>query len=64
MKIVVGRWGPDEHLERVREGVAQAGADLVGTSLLETRSQVMPLVQLAAARAPECEPAEELQPAG
>jgi predicted PurR-regulated permease PerM/CheY-like chemotaxis protein len=56
MKIYVIRWGQDEDAERVRESLRQAGADGVVTTLEEARAQLVPLVQVAAAAAPEREP--------
>jgi hypothetical protein len=49
VKIVVGRWGQKEEVDRVRQRLKGSGADLVGTTLAETRSQVIPLIQFASA---------------
>jgi len=40
VKIVVGRWGLKGNIEQNLEQLKQAGADLVTTTLLETRDQV------------------------
>lgn len=48
LKIAVGRWGQTENVDRARERLRLAGADLVGTSLLESRDQIVPLIQVAA----------------
>jgi hypothetical protein len=61
LKVVVGRWGADEEEPRVRDALLQAGAETVTTSLGETRSQIMPVIQLAATQA-ESRPAD-LEPA-
>jgi predicted PurR-regulated permease PerM len=45
LKIVVGRWGLEENVEGVRERLLAAGADHVVTTQLETRNQVVPLIQ-------------------
>lgn len=45
LKILVGCWGLETNFERTRERLLAAGADKVGSSLLETREQLMPLVQ-------------------
>jgi predicted PurR-regulated permease PerM len=42
VKILVGRWGQHEDVEGLRDSLRQAGADAVGTSLLETRQQILP----------------------
>ncbi len=53
LKILVGRWGLVDGVEKNREQLTQAGADHVGTSLQETRSQVSTLVQLLEYREPD-----------
>jgi methylmalonyl-CoA mutase cobalamin-binding subunit len=45
VKIVVGRWCVREDVEGLREALTGAGADAVGTSLLETRDQVVQLTR-------------------
>jgi hypothetical protein len=49
LKVVVGRWGQADNLERVRSRLLAAGADIVTTSLAETKARVQPLVQVACA---------------
>jgi hypothetical protein len=44
LKIVVGRWGQTENVERVGERLRAAGADFVGFSLQESRAQITPLL--------------------
>ncbi len=46
LKILVGCWGLESNFERTRERLVAAGADKVGSSLLETREQIIPLIQL------------------
>ncbi len=58
LKIVVGRWGLKENLEKNREQLLSAGADQFATTLLETRDQLASLVQLLAHRQPQ----KEMQP--
>jgi predicted PurR-regulated permease PerM len=61
VKVAVGRWGEKENLERMQKRLQASGADLVAASLADTRTQVVPLLQVAAT----AEPAEpELAPAG
>jgi hypothetical protein len=48
LKIVACRLGRIENVEKARQRLLAAGADLVTMSLLETRSQLLPLVQSAA----------------
>ena len=45
LKVIVGRWGLSDNSERVREKLLSAGADEVVTTLIEARSQLMPLIQ-------------------
>src|SRR5262249_28326649 len=52
LKIVVIRLGRIENVEKTRQRLLAAGADVVTTSLLETRSQLLPLVQAAALSRP------------
>ena len=49
LKILVGRWGLTENLEKNREQLLSAGVYEVGMTLEETRNQVMTLVQVLAA---------------
>jgi predicted PurR-regulated permease PerM len=60
VKIAVGRWGEKENLERIQKRLKASGADLVATTLADTRTQVVPLLQVAATAEPE----PELAPAG
>ena len=46
LKIVVGLWGLRAELEATRKSLLSAGADEVGTSLVESRDQVSNLGQL------------------
>ena len=46
LKIVVGLWGFRGELEATRKSLLSAGADEVGTSLLESRDQLSNLGQL------------------
>jgi hypothetical protein len=48
LRIVVGRWGRKGPTEDVGELVLAAGADLVGTTLLETRDQIQTVSRLEA----------------
>jgi predicted PurR-regulated permease PerM len=61
VKIAVGRWGEVENVERVEKRLRAAGADYVATRLLETRAQVIPLLQVASVPPPE--PAQAVQKA-
>ena len=45
-RIVVGRWGPEEAIDKPRMRLLELGADEVGTTLLETRNQISQLSQL------------------
>jgi predicted PurR-regulated permease PerM len=45
LKILVGRWGLTENVERVRQTLQSAGVDFVVTTLTEARAQMEPLVQ-------------------
>jgi predicted PurR-regulated permease PerM len=46
VKIVVGRWGLTGGVEANREQLQDAGADLIATTLLETRSQLSSLLPI------------------
>lgn len=48
LKVFVIRWGQADNLDRLREGLRQAGADGLVTTLQEARAQLLPLVQVAA----------------
>jgi hypothetical protein len=45
LKLLVGRWGQKEDAEQTRERLRAAGADAVGLTLLESRVQVLPLLE-------------------
>jgi hypothetical protein len=47
-KVLVGRWGEEDRVEPVRDALRGAGADLVGTTLRESRDQVLGLIQAGA----------------
>jgi hypothetical protein len=53
LKIVVGRWGSKENTEETLAQLRSDGADYVGTSLRETRDEVMRLVQQVTSLTPE-----------
>ena len=53
LKIVVGRWGFRENTDETRAHLRADGIDYVGTSLCETRDEVMRLVQQVASLTPE-----------
>jgi hypothetical protein len=61
VKIVVGRWGQRDEVERAEQTLKSAGADEVSTTLLETRSQLLGPEEahklVAAPPAPAAEPA-------
>ena len=48
LKILVGCWGLDQDSERTRDRLVAAGANLVGFTMLQTRAQVGPLIQVQA----------------
>jgi predicted PurR-regulated permease PerM len=48
LKILIGCWGLKQDLEQTRKRLIAAGADQVGATLLETRDQLVPLIQLQA----------------
>jgi hypothetical protein len=53
VKVAVGRWGEKDNLERMQKRLQASGADFVATTLSDTRTQVVPLLQVAAAAEPE-----------
>jgi predicted PurR-regulated permease PerM len=53
VKVAIGRWGEKDNLERMQKRLKASGADLVATTLTDTRTQVVPLLQVAAAAEPE-----------
>src|SRR5262249_17334919 len=57
LKILVGRWGQSEGLDKVRERLRAAGAAQVVASVVELRDLIVPLLPVAAASsAPKAEP--------
>jgi CheY-like chemotaxis protein len=50
LKIVVGRWGQVEKREEAESRLLAAGAESVTTSMLATRSELLPLLQVASAQ--------------
>ena len=46
VKIVVGRWGLSDGVEVNQEQLHDAGADLIATTVLETRSQLSSLLPI------------------
>jgi hypothetical protein len=56
LKIVVGRWGFKENTEETLAHLRADGIDYVGTGLLETRDEVMRLVQEVSSLTPEATP--------
>lgn len=60
VKIVVGRWGDKENAERVERRLRGVGADLVSTTLHDTRDQIIPLLQAANNASPAEPEAREL----
>jgi predicted PurR-regulated permease PerM len=46
VKIVIGLWGFNDELEGTRESLLSAGADQIGTTLLQSRDQISNLGQL------------------
>jgi predicted PurR-regulated permease PerM len=48
VKILVGRWGDGENVERMEKRLREAGADLLATTLHDSRDQIVPLLQVAA----------------
>ena len=61
-KLLVGRWGEAERDDQVRDSLRRAGADLVGTTLRESRDQVIALIQ-GGAPLPSPAPPANPQPA-
>jgi predicted PurR-regulated permease PerM len=55
LKIIVGRWGGPDGTDRTRAHLNEAGADLVLTTLLETRAQLAPLIQALSHTSPKPE---------
>ncbi|MFL5242791.1 MAG: AI-2E family transporter [Gemmataceae bacterium] len=55
LKMLVGRWGAKGDSGRIQDRLSSAGADYVGFTFEESRSQIVPLIQVAAS--PDAEPA-------
>lgn len=55
VKIVVGRWGDSEHVERMEKRLREAGVDYLATTLSASRDQIMPLLRVAANSTPPAE---------
>jgi hypothetical protein len=51
LKILVGRWGAGEEIEEDRPPLLAAGADAVGTTLLESRKQLLERILLVSPEA-------------
>jgi predicted PurR-regulated permease PerM len=49
IKILVGRWGEQDNKERTEERLLAAGADKVAWTLRDSRTQILPLLQVVAA---------------
>jgi predicted PurR-regulated permease PerM len=56
VKIVVGRWGDGADGERMEARLHAAGADHVATTLHQSRTQIIPLLQVVANSTPAPEP--------
>jgi len=61
IKVLVGLWGLTGDVAQAQERLRSAGADQVATKLLESRAQVMPLVQVASAPQPKKPEAQPVQ---
>jgi hypothetical protein len=46
LTILAGCWGLEQNFSQTRGRLLAAGANQVGSSLLETRAQIVPLIQL------------------
>jgi predicted PurR-regulated permease PerM len=46
VKIVLGRWGQQETLDKIRQRLLELGVDQVGSTLAETRQQLTTLLQV------------------
>ncbi|HXG13443.1 MAG TPA: AI-2E family transporter [Gemmataceae bacterium] len=51
LKVAVGRWGPGTDREKDRDRLQAAGADYLGTTLQETRNQILEFVRVFRHRA-------------
>jgi hypothetical protein len=56
LTILVGRWSPPSFADEDIAALKQAGADEVGTTLIETRDQLSRLLERPAPAAPEIDP--------
>jgi predicted PurR-regulated permease PerM len=45
VKILVGRWGQTENIDKMQNRLVAAGADYVAATLLESRAQALPLLE-------------------
>jgi len=45
MTVLVGRWGQKEGIEQSRERLRASGANAVGATLMESRAQLLPLLE-------------------
>lgn len=50
-RVIVGRWGPRENVERIDDRLKESGADAVPKTLADTRAEVVARLQVAAAAA-------------
>jgi hypothetical protein len=57
VKVVVGRWGSQESIDQMQNRLKGSGADAIGTTLAETRAEVVAQVHVAEA-APATPPHE------
>ncbi len=48
VKIVIGRWGEKDNIDRMEKRLREAGADYVATTFDDSRKQIVPLLQVAA----------------
>ncbi len=60
LKILVGRWGATDDSGRIQDRLSSAGADFVACTFEESRSQIVPLLQVAAST--EAQPARKPEP--
>ena len=52
-RILVGRWGPPALADDSTQGLADSGANLVASTLLETRTYLAALVEIPRMPVPE-----------
>jgi hypothetical protein len=60
LKILVGWWGATDGSGRIQDRLKSAGADFVAFTFEESRSQILPLIQVAASA--ESQPVREPEP--